>query len=60
MRDPFLRTMVILVLILIGLIFYANKKDGDFKQLCESKGGKVLRGRDLQECVDPKIFIKVD
>lgn len=45
---------------IFGMFYYYDKKAANYRQLCQSKGGEVIHGRDSMVCVDQKIFIKVN
>lgn len=48
-------TFVFIIFIVApGLIWYGVKHEAEFNEACESRGGHVLRGRDLAACIDPK------
>lgn len=48
--------VIMIGLIAIGLpvlIWHDIKDKNEFKEACENRGGHVLRGRDLEACIDP-------
>lgn len=55
-----LKIIIGIVVFTGGLLYWAYQKESNFQQLCEAKGGKMLRGRDLMVCVDPKVLINVE
>lgn len=55
-----LKFIIGFLLIMGFLVHYDMTRTNNYTQLCESKGGKALIGRDLMACVKSDIVIRVD
>ncbi len=47
-------TLIVGMIIVIAIVSINNQNQ--FSRDCEARGGKPLIGKDIRECLDPKLF----